>query len=739
MKKRTIAAVMTTALFISTLSACSAGQTTGEAITEETQEETSDGQQAQDQESESGETAETAAGDTQLGQSTATIREIGITPCVEPYTVEPDLSNIDNSWQFWYDDDVREKLVKNGFVVRAGGSAEFFEEYEQNRYLQQASFVTVDSLMHTYHLYFGHLLKNVERDYLSDRLGQLSRLMLTDSKEAYDRLKGSEWESAAKRNVAFFTIGAKLLDDNTEVEDYVKDSVQYELGRIDEREDIFESSITGEMEDYTQYIPRGYYEGDETLERYFKAMMWYGRVHFEQDKEDLDRSALLISQALSEDTQAYELWQSIYDVTAFFTGESDDADVADYLPIIREAYGENATTDTLVGNEKAFEQFHSLTAMLQIPQINSVPIGDGEDNVIPGFRFMGQRFSVDAAIMQKLIYSDVRENSAGDKRMLPDVLDVPAALGSDTALAILEENGATEYRGYSENMERLRSVLGEEDQDRWSASLYAGWLNTLRPLLEVKGEGYPMFMQGEEWAKKNLECFAGSFTELKHDTILYTKQVMAEMGGGYEEEPDDRGYVEPEPLVYVRFAELSDRTAEGLKKYGMLSAAEEENLSRLSQIADQLLTISKKELLDEVPTEEEFEFIRSYGGNIEHFWYEAVKDQADDPDQIFSEEYQAAIVVDIATDPNGTVLEAATGSPSFMDVIVKVDGKLKIARGSVYTFYQFDWPMNDRLTDAKWQTMMGMRPDEEGVYHYENKPVKQPAWTDSYRYRYEWE
>ena len=252
MKKRTIAAVMTTALFISTLSACGVGQTTGEAITEETQEETSDGQQAQDQESESGETAETATGDTQLGQSTATIREIGITPCVEPYTVEPDLSNIDNSWQFWYDDDVREKLVKNGFVVRAGGSAEFFEEYEQNRYLQQASFVTVDSLMHTYHLYFGHLLKNVERDYLSDRLGQLSRLMLTDSKETYDRLKGSEWESAAKRNVAFFTVGAKLLDDSTEIEDYVKDSVQYELGRIDETEDIFESSITGEMEDYTR-------------------------------------------------------------------------------------------------------------------------------------------------------------------------------------------------------------------------------------------------------------------------------------------------------------------------------------------------------------------------------------------------------------------------------------------------------------------------------------------------------
>ena len=73
---------------------------------------------------------------------------------------------------------------------------------------------------------------------------------------------------------------------------------------------------------------------------------------------------------------------------------------------------------------------------------------------------------------------------------------------------------------------RTRRVGQERDNPTlWSASLYAGWLDTLRPLLEVKGEGYPVFMQNEEWVKKDLECFAGSYTELKHDTILYAKQV----------------------------------------------------------------------------------------------------------------------------------------------------------------------------------------------------------------------
>lgn len=660
-----------------------------------------------------------------------------ITPCVTPYTVEEGLSNVENLWQFYLQENMTEKLVENGFVVFGEAGNEFFEIYEQNRYMMIPNFITVDSLMHTYHLYFSHLMKNVEKDYLSDRVIQLSTRMLEVSLTQYEELQGSEWESAAKRNVAFFTVGAKLVDDSVTVRDEVKDIVEAELGRIQDAGGIEESLITGEFEDYTQYIPRGYYEGDEKLEQYFKAMMWYGRIHFSQDEEDLDRSALLMTKALADDAEAYDLWESIYAVTSFFAGASDDVGVCEYATLMSKVYGEDVTIAKLTGNEKGFEEFHALTADLPAPQINSIPINQGEENVIPGFRFMGQRFSVDASIMQKLIYSDVEENSQGEKRMLPDVLDVPAALGSDTALAILEACGANEYEGYSENMNLLRDGLSQENETLWSASLYAGWLNTLRPLLMEKGEGYPMFMQSEEWAKKDLECFAGSYTELKHDTILYSKQVMAEMGGGYEEEPDFRGYVQPEPLVYERFAALADMTAEGLKEYGMLSAVDEENLSRLSAVADQLLTISVKELQNEVLTEEEYTFIECYGGDIEHFWYEAVKDNSES-EYIYSGDFPAAIIADIATDPNGAVLEVGTGNPSMIYVVVPVDGKIRIASGSVYSFYQFAWPMDDRLTDTKWRQMMGWQADENGNYNYD-KPVEKPEWTESYRYKYEWE
>lgn len=662
--------------------------------------------------------------------------EDSVTPGVAPYTVASDLSNVDNLDQFYYvEEELKAKLAQNGFVVCGDAGSEFFQIYETNRYEQIPSFVTVDSMMHTYHLYFSYLLKNIERDYLSEKLEELSGKMLAASIAQYEVLAGTEWENAAKRNVAFFTVGAKLLDDGATVEDYVADMVDYELDNIGRADGIEVSEVSEIMEDYTQYVPRGYYEGDEKLERYFRAMMWYGRMHFLRDNADMDRSALLMTRAIAGDAEAFALWESIYAVTAFFAGASDDLGVCEYAPLINEVYGDIATKD-LVGEEEAFAEFHAGTAALALPQINSIPIADGVDNVIPGFRFMGQRFTIDAAVMQRLVYSSVEENSAGERRMLPDALDMPAALGSDTALQILEENGSTAYAGYMDNMNLLREALGQENPALWSASLYAGWLHTLRPLLTVKGEGYPMFMQSEEWLKKDLECFAGSYTELKHDTVLYAKQVMAEMGGGEPEVIDFRGYVEPEPEVYARFERLADATLEGLKAYGMLSQKDEENLARLSEMAERLKEISNKELLDETLTDEEYLFIEDYGGNLEHFWYETVKDEFGE--YVFAGDSPAALVVDIATDPNGSVLEVATGNPSRIYVVVKVDGSLRIATGSVYSFYQFAWPMDDRLTDSKWRVMMGFQVNEEGYYE-NDAAIERPDWTESYRYRYSWE
>ena len=60
-------------------------------------------------------------------------------------------------------------------------------------------------------------------------------------------------------------------------------------------------------------------------------------------------------------------------------------------------------------------------------------------------------------------------------------------------------------------------------------------------------------MTNDEWQKKSLESYLGSYTELKHDTVLYAKQVMAEMGGGDDTVYDDRGYVMDKRRRYSYF------------------------------------------------------------------------------------------------------------------------------------------------------------------------------------------
>lgn len=652
---------------------------------------------------------------------------VDVNPAVTPYTVAEDLSNVANLGQYYLQDEVKELLVKNGFSVDGSAGNEFFEIYENNRYQYMPNFVTVDSLMHTYHLYFSYLMKNLEKNYLSDCILNLSRRMTDAAAEYYEQLKGTGWEDAARRDLLLFSVGLKLLDDSAQLNPDVQADAEAELGRISEAASILPSGITGKPEDYSQYIPRGYYEGNELLERYFRAMMLYGRAHFVQGDDGLDQSAILITKMFADDEEAYRLWQSVYDVTAFFVGASDDLGVDQYLPILEKVYGDAVTVRDLAADEDGFKQFQNLASRFAAPAINSVPADASGDSATLGFRFMGQRFTIDAAIMQLLVHDSVTG------RMLPDVLDVPAALGSETAMAVLDETGASHYEGYDENMSELQNYLSGDNTELWSASLYAGWLDTLRPLLEKKGEGYPMFMQNEEWRKKDLECFAGSFTELKHDTVLYTKQVIAEMGGGFDE-VDDRGYVEPEPSVYARFAALAERTAEGLKKYGMLSADNKEDLTRLTQIAETLQEISVKELQDKVLADEEYDFIRNYGGTLEHFWIESVSGAEGG---ISTQESPAALVVDVATG-EGSVLEMATDTPSLLRVIVNVDGQLKIATGSVYSFYQFEWPADDRLTDSRWRQMRGLAIDESGFVSRDTS-IKKPSWTLSYRYLYGWE
>ncbi|MBO4456653.1 MAG: DUF3160 domain-containing protein [Butyrivibrio sp.] len=679
-----------------------------------------------------------------MGEEEEIYYDKDLVPSIPAYAVASDLSNVkyvpdlEGMLNMQYEDEethrvskLRNALAQNGFAVVNSNASEFYWIYESNRYGLIPHFVTVDSLMHTYHLYFAYLLKHTEKDYLDESLKKLSKDMVDVAFSQYSALKGTEWEKAALRNIEFFGVGSELLNEKVTTnlpDSEAKNTILAETEKVTAAENIDDSLITGIKEDYTQYKARGYYEGDEQLEQYFRAMMWYGRMAFEFDDPELVKSAALMTIALSDSP---ELWQKIYSVTSFFAGSADDITYEQMAEAIKQSYGSMPDAKTMASDKASFDKLMSSLKTLDKPQVNSIPVNEGEDSVIPSFRFMGQRFTIDAAIMQNLVYSAVEENEEGERRYLPDVLDTPAALGSEKAKELLEQKGAMAYDKYGENLDKVSEHFNNMEPALWNASLYSSWLNTLRPLLTVKGEGYPSFMQNDAWVRKDLESFAGSYAELKHDTVLYAKQTMAEMGGGTDEKVDDRGYVQPEPVIYSRFINLSERTKDGLDKLGMIKDSDKENLERLTMIAKKFLTMSEKELKNETLSDEEYEFIRNYGGDLEHFWIEV---HSDSPDATLSSDDPCRIITDIASDPNGSVLEIGTGGADTIYVVFPIDGELHVGRGSVFSFYQFEQPISERLTDSEWNNLImgGYINDSWDWVEVKGSPEK-PDWTMDYR------
>lgn len=663
--------------------------------------------------------------------------EVKYSPSVASYQANADLSNVKDADRYTFSEKMLQKLVANNFVVFESQSAEFFDIYESNRYTQTPSFITADSMMHTYHLYFAMLQKKVEKGALCSAVEKMSSLMLENSKKQYEALKGSEWEEAAKLNVAYFGIATRLFGSNDQIPEYASSIVNEELRKIMDASGIETSLITGTYEDYSQFKPRGYYDGDAQLEKYFRAMILYGRINYVQESELMNQCALLITMAMKEDEACRTEWANVYDVTAFLVGQSDDLGYFEYLPVIEQAYGKDASVKDLIGNKTAFNNYVDGILDLRVPEINSVVFeddGGATDKRLEskGFRFMGQRFTLDAAAFTQLTYGRVKEASDGSKRLLPDGLDVPAAMGSDLALNLLVEQGNDKYPNYLENMEKVRGKIQSADE-YWSSSVYGGWLYVLMPLLAERGEGYPSFMTNENWQKKSLEGYLASWTELKHDTVLYAKQIIAEMGGDDDYIYDDRGYVEPQPELYSRLYALTKTTMDGLKKMGYLGKDEKEGLEKLGELSLKLRDISVKELQNEKLTDDEYELIRGYGGSLEHLWYDTVKDEATNG-YADAAEFPMALITDVATDPNGVCLQEAVGGASRIYVIFPIDGELHIGVGGVFNYYQFVQPISDRMTDSEWRIKLGLQVDDDGWYRGEW--VDSPEWMESYRYHW---
>ena len=649
---------------------------------------------------------------------------------VPGYTVQAGLGNVANKNQFqpgtdeagdYYfavelSDEAAGRVEQNGFVVLDSMDyREYYSRYEMNRYNYVPSFITTDSAVHTFHLMYDYVLKDVERSSLLPCLQRLADNMSQASYRQYQALKGTDFENAALRNVAYFAVCGKLLDSGFAVQQEAAGLVSQELALIEAQAGISESPLINYGQtfsdfteyyniDYSQFTPRGHYTQSAELEDYFLASMWLGQVTFRSAYPDEVRSALLMTSALQQE-EVLQDWNTIFETINFFVGECDDITPADYTLALADIYGADMGELSAVTDKAKFDQALAVVEAMPPPAVNSVPVYEEEiqpdrDKAITGFRFLGQRFTVDAGIFQRLMDRETKD------RMLPSALDIPAALDSAEAYDILKSDyGVGDYADYDPNLADVRAYVQAVEDGVWTSNLYWSWLNMLRPLAdETDMAGYPFFMQNAAWARKELNTFLGSWTELKCDTLLYAKQPMGEMGGGPLEAPpppDDRGYVEPNPELFGRLALLARQTQEGLAAAGLITEDADASLASLGEIADTLTTISQKELANTGLTTEEYDFIRSYGASLEHIWEASKKDEMADGYPSLAE-HPDAVVADVATDPNGVVLEEATGFAKPIVVAFPRDGEVVLGLGLVYSQYEFTVPISERMTVDDW-------------------------------------
>ena len=635
---------------------------------------------------------------------------------VAAYKVADNLSNVENIDQFsGLTKEQMKLLVKNGFVVLPTTNTKMHYTYDSNEYSGVPNFVTSDSVLHLYHLFYDKSLINVETDYLNGDLKLLTKQMLENSLLLLAQLKDEKMIELQKDNVVYFLVARMLMLDSTDVSVKVDNDLltiakqEYQLAT--EAKEMTESPLVKSKVDYTMFKVRGHYTRSEELERFFRTMMWFGILPYNffdyegvYQHDNVLRSLLISYMTFAKNDTACnaELWSNIYLPTSEYVGVSDDINVFT-MNELRQKVFQNVTNPDVFNDDVYYDALLAAVKALPDPQIQGKLT---EQKIATGkqFRFMGQRYVLDSDILQDLVEPILRE--------LPSALDLMGVLGSKTAEELQKnvyqpQKKWPEYINYYDKWKETTAALTPE---YWGTNLYTGWLWTLQEALkEYKtGSGMPFFMTNDAWSKKSLCTAIGSYTELKHDTVLYGKQAMAEAGGPVEYAKSH--YVEPKVELYGKLYYLTDYTISALKEHEMLNEeilAGAENYKELLQL---LISCSTKELKNEPLSEEENKELLRYGGTLEKIAGSFLNGIIDTQEDYPNIEISDMLVTDIATG-EAKYLSLGTGYFDDIYVVAPILGKLYLCRGSVYSTYEFT--SDQRLTDEEWWALNGIGIDRQ--------------------------
>lgn len=631
---------------------------------------------------------------------------------------------------------------------------------------ENAVFITSDFLLHVYHRLLEKEFEYIENSQMFPILRKMTTVLFDKTVEEYPLLKNESDKLSYQRITAYLAVPKSILDSangelglsmadqklDTDENVYAAlekikskmpkeayDLALAELKLVLENKQISPSPIFGKYlseaglkneQDYTQFTPRSHYTKNSVLRSYFRAMMWYGRNYFAVNSKDLTRDAANLTLIFKKSGQLKN-WESIYNPTAFLVGKSDDLGVKEYQEILNKFNIRNIDDSSLDKIQSELKNYQGPKIMSSIVAGDKVFTSTKQEllDKTKGFRLMGQRFTPDAFIFTSLTQGDeLPDPETGQK--LPSsttALMVMSIMGNKTADGLTQEwiknNASSSDKVLAKNMTTLRDEFDKLSQDTWTQNIYWGWLYTLKSLNQedTNKNGYPNFMKNGEWNKKNLLSSLGSWTELKHDTLLYAKQNYAEAGGGGDEceiKPVVRGYVEPNIEFYDRLLALIKMTDEGLKKDGLIDESVSGRNERLAKEVEFYKTIAVKQLQNETISDDEFESLRNSPGYLDTLLMNISQDASKEKDA------RSALIADVHTDAvESEILYEANGLPNYILVAVKDKNGTRLTRGLVYDYYEFTGPLGERMKDEDWQKI--------NYTTDKTKLPKQPDWVKS--------
>ena len=677
-------------------------------------------------------------------------------------------------------------LMTNGFVVSERlGSPSFGDAYYRLFNADLPVFVTADSVLQAWHRSYQRMLEELEELQLATLLERVITNMAAVLPQAWQQYGSGPLTNSILDADYFLTVARSVWSGQQVPSSLTRPDIDQQvaatLSAIKNQVLVTKFPIFGATRgmDFSQFIVRGHYTDSLRLARYFQTMMWCGRTdlrlktYWPNNEDDIRQlgTAVVMNYLLNQSGQ-FANWAALEQTTRTFVGITDSMTFAQLGNLLANAnIGSPADIPDTVTLTNL--QTKLLTGELGVEAISGdffrSPFSPEQLKLPRSFTVSGQKFVMDSWAFSQIVYDrvlwspDYGTNIILGKviRRKPSCLDAAfAVLANNQAVPELvarmsDENGEPFRDGphlpYHHNLLAVRQVLDEQSPEVWSDSIYSAWLTALRALsAPTTGSIYPESMRTRAWAMKTLNTQLASWTQLRHDTVLYAQQsYTANIVCSY---PD--GFVEPRPEFWGRVKALADVAGTAISYLPLsgkatvrgytndLATIQSNQLAFLTNFSAQASTleeIARKELAQEPLTFEEADFIkntieagwayssrRQWNGWFPKLFYQNVffTTLSDVPDCDFWD----ALVTDVHTDPPdfflgdpGAVLHEGVANVNLLLVAVDNGPDRMVYAGPVLSHYEFELPSDTRWTDADWKTRIiaGIKPP-------------QPGWTQSY-------